>query len=89
VELAVDIAHDLDRRLELEQRWLVHADRCRLVDQPGYLVRRQVDCAARLLCERREQAGRRRQLTEMSAGAQRGTRGLMAGELKCPDPVWV
>ena len=52
VVLPVDVAHDLDRRLELEQRRLVDKDVRGLVDQVRHVIGAQRDGRARFLCER-------------------------------------
>ena len=50
VELAVDVAHDLDGRLQLQQRGLVDRDCGGLVDEEDDLVRRQTHVRAGLFC---------------------------------------
>ena len=52
VELSVDVADDLDRGLQLEQRWLVDEDLGGLLNQVSDLVAAEVDLATRLLWER-------------------------------------
>jgi len=49
VVLPVDVAHDLYRRLQLEQRVLILDDLAALVDQHRHLVRGQVHVCPRLL----------------------------------------
>ena len=48
--LAVDITHNLDRRLELEQSGLIDADRRRLIDQEVDIFGRETHSCSRLLC---------------------------------------
>ena len=57
VELAVDVATDLDGRLELEERRLRSEDLRGLLDQKGDLVARQAHIGARLFCDSSETSG--------------------------------
>ena len=53
VVLAMDVAHDLDGRLQLQQSGLLSETFRRLLDEEGDIVSRQVDRRAGLLCDRR------------------------------------
>ena len=50
VELPVDVADELQRRLELEERGLVGDDGHRLVDDKVHLVRREAHVRSGLFC---------------------------------------
>jgi len=77
--LAMDIPHNLDRRLELEQGWLVADHSAALINEKAHLVRGQVDVRPRLLY-RVERKGRTRWAPWAGrAGSDRGRAPRRAG----------
>ena len=76
VVLAVDVADDLDRRLNLDEGGLLGADHLRLCDQALELLDGHVDLRARLLCGATGAAGDRVSGGSRGQGRTEGERAL-------------